>query len=119
MATKRIVPRADSEGGIGRSDKKMGASYFSELGLSSKIRMQEVTLTTANATPTVLWSRAIADGEAVHIVAQIASAKAELSGGGAFNRCALVRRPAGGAAVVQRSQVLSTDIEIPLTTNIT
>lgn len=119
MATKRIVPRVTGEGGIGRTDKLMGPSYFSELGLSSKARIQETTLQTSNATPTVLWSRAIAEGEAVHVVAQIVCAKADLSGAGAFNRNAVVRRQAGGAAVLVKSGNIGTDLENPVTTNIT
>lgn len=119
MATKRIVPRATGEGGIGRPDKLMGPSYFSELGLSSKVRKQEVTVTTVSATPTVIWSRTMEEGEMVHVVAQLLSWKQDFSGGGAYNRNALARRAVGASGVIVGSKTMTTDTESPASMNVT
>jgi hypothetical protein len=119
MATKRIVPRATGEGGIGRSDKLMGSSFFLEYGLSSKVRNTEATLTTTNSTPTVLWSRTLADNEVSHVQAHVVAGDATGVYGAAYARNCLVRKPGSGTAVIKGSQTMATDTETHTAMNLT
>jgi hypothetical protein len=119
MATKRIVPRATGEGGVGRSDKLMGPSYFSECGLSSKIRITEAVVTTTNATPTVLWSKVLADNEVIHVQAQVVAGNAGATYAAAYARNCLARKPGSGSAVVVKSNTMALDSETTTSLNMT
>lgn len=119
MATKRIVPRATGEGGVGRTDKLMGPSYFSEYGLSSSIRRTEATLATTNATATVLWSKSIADNEVTLITVQVVCGTDNGATAGAYTRSCLVRKPGTGSAVIVSSTTMGIDLESNAYLNLT
>lgn len=116
MATKRIVPRASGEGGIGRTDKLMGQSFFAELGLSANVRFLEATVQTTNATPTVIWqSGTIPTGQALQVLALVVGADATGATCGVYMRRFAVRGTASGPSLMG-SDALGTDREIGVTT---
>lgn len=117
MATKRIVPRASGEGGIGRSDKLMGPSYFSDLGLGPNVRFLEASVTTTNATPTPLWeSDALTTGQALVVFALIVGTDATGATVGSYLRKVSVRTPSAGPAILGTSDIVGSDDEIGATT---
>ncbi len=116
MATKRIVPRAYGEGGIGRADKMMGPSYFTELGLSPAIRMHEASIPTNNATPTPIWySLPIAAGQALQVLAMVVGADDSGATCGSYTRVFSVRGT-GTGPVLMGSNTLGRDYESGATT---
>lgn len=116
MATKRIVPRATGEGGIGRTDKLMGPSYFSESGLSENVREIEATLTTTSATPAVIWtSDALSTGNALHLFLIVAGSDPTGVYVGGYMRSLTVRTPSTGPAIIG-TDIIGTDNEAGVTT---
>src|SRR5574343_708498 len=111
MATKRIVPRATGEGGIGRTDKLMGSSYFSELGLSSKVRETEATVTTTSATPAAIWlSDALSTGHALHVYAIVVGTDPTGTYVGGYMRSITVQTPSTGPVIIG-TDVIGSDNE--------
>ena len=73
MATPKIVPRADGEGGIGTTSKGWGASYFaSTVTADGGIQSGATALTATDAGVAIPAGTAVAlinaDGDADHIV---------------------------------------------------
>lgn len=116
MPTKRIVPRASGEGGIGRADKLMGPSFFAELGLSANVRIHEATLQTVNATPTAIWwSASIAQGQALQVLAMVVGVDATGATCGSYTRVFGIRGTATGP-VLMGSTTVGRDAEAGATT---
>lgn len=117
MATKRIVPRATGEGGIGRSDKLMGPSFFSESGLSNNVREYEATVTTTSATATTIWtSDVLTTGNALVVLAMVIGTSADGATVGSYQRKISVRCPSTGAVVLGTTDLVGTDDESGVTT---